>query len=102
MDVEQREQRGGDFRGALDFGEGAADDLRAHSLSLAEALGGFVVGGGVDDRDFVFAGLAHRGGDLAEAVDDLALDLGDHAFVAEGDFADVGRAKAKTPLRRRR
>ena len=29
MDIEQREQRGGDFRGALDFGEGAADGSRA-------------------------------------------------------------------------
>jgi hypothetical protein len=32
------------------------------------------------------------------AVDDLALDLGDHAVVAEGDFADVGRAEVEAPL----
>src|SRR6187549_234552 len=51
LDVEEREERGGDLGGFLDLRERPADDLRANGLRLAEALRGFLVGLGVDDRD---------------------------------------------------
>jgi len=78
--------------------KGRADDFRTDRRCLGEFDGRRPFGRAGDDVDLVGAILLDRGRNLAQPVDDLALDLFDHADVAEVDLPDVNGPKLVAPL----
>ena len=73
--VSRTSKRALEIRGLGDFAQGAAHDLRARGGGLGELDGGLALGRRADDVHAVRAVLLDGGGDLAQAIDDLLLDL---------------------------
>ena len=92
------EQRFGHHAVAGDFHQGVAHDLRMHGIGLRALNRDGALGGAGDDAHLVRARLLDGGGDLAETIHDLGLDLRDHVLVAEMHFVDIDGAELVAPF----